>query len=276
MPPLDLAVAPGADAAARDVGVSAEDLRESMLSGLLFETPFLPASVAALRSDPARRARFVSTLGPLLPRLLASQPFRAAYAQRRASRIASAEVPKPLPPRTAAQIQAERLATFEKSVSDLEKQAGEPSLPRDVRDQLAQAAREQRKMLAEMRKNTRDAELAADMEKARFDEEQRSYPERVKARDAQLARLRAEWPEDVEELALRRLRAFLDLSASVDFGARLATRPGGRKVFVDPALEAKPPMWKLVFRAGKPTSDAARAVAQRWLDDLQRAGKKGR
>lgn len=274
MPPLDLAAAPGADAAARDVGVSADELRESMLSGLLSETPFLPAPVAALRSDPSRRARFVSTLGPLLPRLVASQPFRAAYAQRRASRIASDEVPKPVPPRTAAQIQAERLATFEKSLGELEMNANE-SMPKEMRDQLAQAIREQRKMLAEMRKNTRDAELAADMDKARFEEEQRAYPERVKARDAQLARLRAEWPEDVEELVARRLRAFLALSASVDFGARLTTKPGGRKVFVDPALEAKPPAWKLVFRAGKPTTDAARAVAQRWLDDLVRAGKKG-
>jgi hypothetical protein len=45
-------------------------------------------------------------------------------------------------------------------------------------------------------------------------------------------------------------------------------------VFADPALEARPKEWKMCFRAGKPATDAARAFAQKWLNDLAAAGVK--
>jgi hypothetical protein len=45
-------------------------------------------------------------------------------------------------------------------------------------------------------------------------------------------------------------------------------------VFADPAVEAKPSEWKMCFRAGKPATEAARAFAQKWLNDLAAAGVK--
>jgi hypothetical protein len=59
----------------------------------------------------------------------------------------------------------------------------------------------------------------------------------------------------------------------VAYDARL-TDKDGKKVFADPALEAKPKEWKLCFRAGKPATDAARAFAQKWLADLNAQGIK--
>ena len=85
--------------------------------------------------------------------------------------------------------------------------------------------------------------------------------------------LDAVWPPDHRALVAGRLRRFLAVSADVAYDARLVDK-NGRKVFADPAFEAKPREWKLCFRAGKPATDAARAFAQRWLADLQAQGIK--
>jgi hypothetical protein len=77
------------------------------------------------------------------------------------------------------------------------------------------------------------------------------------------------YPANPEGLLARRLREFLDLTATVPDTAVLVPR-GGKMVFADPVLEKKPDLWKQLYRAGKPARDAARAAAQRWLDALGR------
>ena len=44
--------------------------------------------------------------------------------------------------------------------------------------------------------------------------------------------------------------------------------------FADQSLESRPAEWKMAYRAGKPATDAARAFAQTWLADLEKAGVK--
>jgi hypothetical protein len=68
-----------------------------------------------------------------------------------------------------------------------------------------------------------------------------------------------------------RLRHFLDATADVNYAAQLVDKDR-KKVFADPALEAKPAQWKMAFRAGKPATEAARTFAQRWLADLKSQG----
>ena len=68
----------------------------------------------------------------------------------------------------------------------------------------------------------------------------------------------------------RRLQAFLDATAEVDFDAK-TTGQGGSRRFVDEQYEAKPPEWKMCFRAGREASDAARAFAKDWLAELDAA-----
>ena len=80
-------------------------------------------------------------------------------------------------------------------------------------------------------------------------------------------------PADPRTLVANRLRHFLDVSSDVDYDAQLVDKDG-KKVFADPALEARPKEWKMCFRAGKPATDAARAFAQKWLADLAAAGVK--
>jgi hypothetical protein len=78
----------------------------------------------------------------------------------------------------------------------------------------------------------------------------------------------AQYPADPSRLIARRLRAFLDVSAEVDYTATLESR-GGAMRFTNAAYESKSSEWKLCYRAGKETVDAARESAARWLNELE-------
>lgn len=65
----------------------------------------------------------------------------------------------------------------------------------------------------------------------------------------------------------KRLEAFLATTADVDFAAKTVDR-GGMKFFENAEYESKPSEWKMCYRAGKETTEALRAFAQGWLDEL--------
>jgi hypothetical protein len=77
-----------------------------------------------------------------------------------------------------------------------------------------------------------------------------------------------DYPANVKDLIHKRLNQFLELTATIDFNARLVKR-GDKMVFADPELEAKGVDWKYCFRSGKETIVAARAYAQQWLKELK-------
>jgi hypothetical protein len=91
--------------------------------------------------------------------------------------------------------------------------------------------------------------------------------EREKEYQNAVARWKQEYPEDPKPVIARRLREFLQLSADVDFSAKLLTQDG-RSTFENPAYQAKPSQWKMCFRAGKDATAAARAAVQSWLTEL--------
>ena len=65
------------------------------------------------------------------------------------------------------------------------------------------------------------------------------------------------------------LNHFLQVSSTVDFSAKLQKNEYGSMVFVNPDYEDKPSEWKLIYRAGKEGTDAARQVATQWLSELK-------
>ena len=72
-------------------------------------------------------------------------------------------------------------------------------------------------------------------------------------------------PTDVNVLVARRLKEFLDISATVNFDAKLTAD----RSFVDQKDENEIGEWKFLYRAGKPAVDTARAFAQDWLKELK-------
>ena len=122
-----------------------------------------------------------------------------------------------------------------------------------------------RRQLDEMEKGERRRQIEAVLKQQRADQ--------VRQRDLAVQALDKTYPADPRALVAMRLRHFLDVTADVAYEAKLEDRDK-KKVFADPALEAKPSEWKTAFRAGKPATDAARTFARKWLSDLESQGVK--
>ncbi|MDQ3281956.1 MAG: hypothetical protein M3Q69_11150 [Acidobacteriota bacterium] len=133
-------------------------------------------------------------------------------------------------------------------------------MPPEVRKIAEQALKE----AAEAAKQI-DAQQLGEIERAevegRQQEEQTSYKQA-------LAEWNAQYPADAKSLVRKRLAEFLARTADVDYDAKTANR-GGRMRFVNADYEAKDSDWKLAYRAGKETTERARAYAKTWLAELK-------
>ena len=107
----------------------------------------------------------------------------------------------------------------------------------------------------EFRKNEREALI---LERQGNDEDYRD----------RLAKFQQDFPADTKTLVKRRLTEFLAETNNVDFGAQLVNK-NGKMRFATAAYESKSQNWKLAYRAGKETTEKARAFAQAWLGELK-------
>jgi hypothetical protein len=158
---------------------------------------------------------------------------------------------------------AKQRAGFEEQVTQMRKLFDQ--ITPEQRATLERGWTDMRAQLTEMETGPRRAELEKALRQQRVEQE--------RERELAMKELEPIWPADHRALVANRLRHFLDVSKDVAYEAKLVDRDG-KKVFADPALEARPKEWKLCFRAGKPATDAARAFAQKWLNDLAAAGVK--
>lgn len=101
-----------------------------------------------------------------------------------------------------------------------------------------------------------------DMMKQQWDQEQVEYKKAVAAWEQ-------EYPTSPRALIKKRLAYFLELSATVDFTAKLGKGENDKMVFLKAEYEAKSSDWKLIYRCGKESVDAARGVAQQWLAEMK-------
>ena len=157
----------------------------------------------------------------------------------------------------------EALAAQMKQLDEVAKEAIKlaENMPPQAREDLIENIEFTKRQLAELNKDpkhraTVDA-AAKEAAKVAADELQQA-----------MARYNADYPADVRELIVKRLRAFLAMSASVDFSAKTIERDDKKQHFVNPSYESMPNEWKMLFRAGKPAVDAARAAAGDWLKAL--------
>jgi hypothetical protein len=62
----------------------------------------------------------------------------------------------------------------------------------------------------------------------------------------------------------------LDATQGIDYAAKLVKKEKVM-VFENPVYEKKDDKWKKGYRAGKEATEAARAFAQAWLKELEKA-----
>jgi hypothetical protein len=179
-----------------------------------------------------------------------SAAFKTAY-------LRSRDEQKPTPPSFEGSVDDEAKRKQDEQAKSLaESRAALASLPADQRAQLeavfkaTEAQMKDPQMIALMRQGV-------EVERARA---QQNY-------QTDLQRWQKTMPVDPNALVARRLRSFLDLSASVDFDAKLQGT-GTERRFVNEDYQSKPSDWKMCFRAGKEAVAAARADATSWLKEL--------
>lgn len=85
-----------------------------------------------------------------------------------------------------------------------------------------------------------------------------------------LAEWENEYPKDNPNSMIKKwINNFLDKTADINFDAKLEKDKYGKMKFVDQQYEYKDSQWKLYFRAGKETVNAARTFAQNWVSEIK-------
>ena len=128
------------------------------------------------------------------------------------------------------------------------------------------------------RKRTEERIRNMETDRARYDDPAARAELRkpLEAEDQRVEQEHARWeeayPADYRAALAKRLREFLALSATVDFGATLVPCRDSSpdlSCFADPTYEKKPAEWKRCYRAGKQPVEAARTFAANWLRELE-------
>lgn len=218
---------------------------------------FSPAGDADVFRKATPEVRVILAKGVMgMARTYSATPaFKARYDEARAN--AKPEAPEAVP--SAAELAAQQRKGLEEAIANAQKTAAAmPAMKKELDGMIA----EFRKQLAQIGKDaTANAQIDA-AQKMQADANAASYKE-------DLAKWEKEWPADPKVMIVSRLREFLEVSGSVDFAAKTQFDGSNQKnVFVNPDYEGKDARWKLIYRAGKPAVDAARAAAQEWLKAL--------
>jgi hypothetical protein len=242
------------------LGITEGRAREAVFDSFITDTLSVAGdSKVFVAASPAARVALVNFALSLARAFAESDDFRRRYADHR-----EANGPDPLPeaPNVDA-ILAKQRAGFEEQVAQMRKLFDQ--ITPEQRATLEDGWKDMRAQLTDMETGPKRAAFENALRQQRVVQE--------RERDVAMKELDAVWPADHRALLASRLRHFLDVSKDVVYDARLIEKDG-TKAFADPVLEAKPKEWKMCFRAGKPSTDAARAFAQKWLNDLAAAGVK--
>jgi hypothetical protein len=182
---------------------------------------------------------------------LASAAFKKEYAAARAER-------EPKPREYTQSIDEEVKEKIAKDLKDLEEGMKNSIglVPPNQRPAMEETFKQMQAML-------RDPKTAAGMRMA-SEETRKLEKERFETEHKQW---QTNFPADPQVVIARRLREFLALSDTVDFGAQLVAR-GDKMAFANPEYEQKPSEWKSYYRYGKESIAAAREAAEQWLKEI--------
>jgi cell division protein FtsN len=242
------------------LGISEGRAKEAVFDSFVGDAVSIAGKSSAFTgASSAARVAMVNFALTLARTFVEGDDFKRRYADHR-----EANGPDPLPEElTADAVLAKQRAGFEQQVAEMRKLFDQ--ITPEQRATLEAGWTDMRDQLTAMEKGPKREELDRLLKGQRATQ--------VRQREEAMKQLDAVYPADPRAMVAMRLRRFLDVSRDIAYDAQIVERQG-KKVFADAALEAKPPEWKMCFRAGKPATDTARTFAQKWLNDLQAQGVK--
>jgi hypothetical protein len=239
------------------LGVKVSTAQEQMIWSLSDGHVPIGLAAAAFRSmDGAARARAVQGIMAWAKAYTESASFKTAYSKQR-------ERDKPAPLGAKGSVDEELARQREEQRKNLEQaKKNAEKMPPDLRKSMEATIRQLEEQQAQMASDPKMASMIRQGIEMQRAGEAKAYQERLRAHETR-------YPEDPRILIAQRLRQFLDLSADVDFTARLVRTESVKFKFAEPKYEMKPSNWRLCFRAGKEAVGAARAFAASWLKEIE-------
>lgn len=251
-----LAAQAGSEALTK-LGLTAASAKTDVLETLATGSAYNDTAFKAFKAlAPAARASIVKSGLAWIKSYVATPEFAAAYAKLR-------EGEKPQPPDAVPSAEEQlkkQKDDFEKQVAEMQKSMA--GLDAATRKSMEETIKQMRAQFEKMEKDPQQNEMYAQMVQMQRDENKKQYAEQLRVWEEQ-------YPSDPRRLIQNRIREFLEVSADVDYTAKLVAS-GKLQRFAEANYEEKPAAWKLCFRAGKEATDAARAFAQAWLSELEK------
>ena len=236
------------------LGVTDGQGKDALFESLLLGAPRMPKmSGAFAAASDSTRVAMVQAACSAARGFTESQEFLSRYADHREANGPGREPTAP----TIEEVLVSQRKAFEEQVVQMKTQLTDLT-PAQVKT-LEEGWADVRQRMTDMETGPRRAELEA-LIKQRRAQQMRAYEAAVKEHNDR-------WPQTGRALVAIRLKEFLEATGDVNHAAATTTRDSLR-VFTDAALEARPAVWKLLFRAGKPASDAARDCATQWLASM--------
>ncbi|MEJ8816879.1 hypothetical protein [Lacibacter sp. H407] len=161
---------------------------------------------------------------------------------------------------TPAEMREQSIASFRKSVADMEEsyKKADASMKPLFEKMLASNKAELKKAEDPNNKSVVNyANAYDDMVKSN----QENYDRQIKAWEEK-------YPANHLLYVKKRLQEFMDETATVDFDAKVVTK-GNKLYFENRAYESKGNRWKMAFRAGKDVVTVARNFAQQWMNEIK-------
>lgn len=241
-----------------DLGLSEGRAREAFFDSFASGAVSLVGNVQVFKAAaPQVRVAMVTTVTTMARRYTESDDFARRYADHR-----EANAPDPLPTeQTADDVLGKQRSDYEKQITDMRAQFAE--ITPQQRAALERGFAAMRARFDEMERDGTRAQLN-ELLKAQRAKDVQAYEDRMKGYER-------DFPSNSQTLIATRLRRFLEVTRDINFSARLVERDRKQR-FADPGLEGRPAEWKMCFRAGQPTTEAARAFAQAWLSALEAKG----
>jgi len=243
----------------KKLGLSERSTQEMIWDSLRGGFLSLPGRDALRAIPAAERPVIVRWAGGFAKTFTQSETFKKLYADyREATKPSPPEAPTPM----AEQVK-EQKEEMQKSIREMEEAI--KAMPADQRAGMKGLVESMKAQLKEL-DNPNNPMLGKEMEEMN----QQAHAQALLQHKRDLAEWEKDYPPTADKLIQQRLTEFLEASKNVDFTAQIVPGRSGKMVFARPDYEKKPNNWKLCFRAGKETVDAAREFAAAWLAELSK------
>ncbi len=239
------------------IKLSEDNAKNTIFSDISSASFYLPGirelKSVALNDRPSQ----VEVIGKYVKDFAASEDFKKRYAEYREHR-------KPEPPekpKSSAELKKEYKADMQKSIEEMK--VSKSQAPADQQAMFDETIN----MLEQQLKDIDNPDNP--MFSPQMDEYSKmAYDQQMEAHKKDIAEWEAKYPANNPKPLIKTwLESFLEQTKDVDFSAQTAIDKN-RTLFVKQDYERKNNLWKLCYRGGKETTDAARKFAQGWLKEL--------